>query len=274
MTKRTLTRSVLACVSLLLCALGCELRAQEAPPSPQQEQTGARMIDEFGDIQISDWLSRMDNLAIELQNAPAARGVVVASGVPNKFPGWPLRRAYQVKGYLIKSRGIDAGRVEVLNGGYRDEVRYQLWVVESGARPPVLPFDLGAALARERTPLLFDRLYPYDEAPSNDIDAGYAGYLYEIRAQFAPLAEALGSDPAARACLIAYAAHRDRRGADRRIAARQKLELLKNHSLAPARVVALAGGRRRMRLVELWIVPPGSPLPKPTPEPAPARRRR
>lgn len=266
--KRTLTGRVLACASLLLCAFACELRAQE--------QAGARKIDECGDILISDWLARADNFAIELQNAPATKGYIVAYGVPNKFPGWPLRRAYQIKGYLLQSRGLEASRVEVVNGGYRDDVLYQLWLVGPGAQLPVAPFDLGAALSRERTPLLFDGLYPYapGEEPSTDIIDGYQGYLYEIRAQFAPLAEALRADPAARACLIAYASHRDRRGTDGRLAARQKLEMLKNHSLSPSRVVALAGGRRKRRSLELWVVPPGSPLPKPSPEAPPARRRR
>ncbi|HEX6623492.1 MAG TPA: hypothetical protein VF064_07245 [Pyrinomonadaceae bacterium] len=257
------------CLSIvLLASLSHAATAQEAA------QGGARKIDECGDIQISDWLARADNFAIELQNAPAAKGYIVAYGVPNKFPGWPLRRAYQIKGYLIAGRGLQAERVEVVNGGYRDAVMFQLWVVESGAQLPLPPFDLGAALSRERTPLLFDRFYPHDTQPSTDIDAGYEGYLDAIKARFEPFAQALRSDPAARGCVIVYSSHRDRRGADRRLAARQKRQILTTHSLDPARVAALAGGRRNSRAVELWIVPPGSPLPKPTPTARPARRRR
>lgn len=268
MMKRLLTRRLLLS-TLLLAALSCHLRAQ----ATMTAQSGARLIDEFGDVLISDWLARADNFAIELQTSPTTKGYIVAYGAPNKFPGWPLRRAYQLKGYLIEARGLDAARVEVINGGYRDDVRFQLWVVEAGSQLPVPPFDFGAALSRERTPLLFDRFYPYDTPPSTDIGEGYEGYLDLIKGRFEPFALALRSDPAARGCVIVYAAHRDRRGVDAKLAARQKLKILTNHSLDPARVVALAGGRRKGRSVELWIVPPGSPLPKPTPEARPARRR-
>lgn len=246
-------------------------------PSPARQQTaqpGARKIDEFGDIQISDWLARADSFAIELQNSPGAKGVIVAYGVPNKFPGWPLRRAYQIKGYLIHSRSIESGRVEVFNGGYRDSVLYQLWLVEAGAQLPVQPFDFGAALSREKTPLLFDRFYVYNTPPGTDIEDGYEGYLDLIKGRFEPFALALRADLSARGCVIAYSAHGDRRGADQRLAVRQKIQILTNHALDAGRVVAIPGGRREHKTVELWIVPPGSPLPKPTPTVRPARRRR
>src|SRR5215207_3539077 len=134
--NRLLIKRLCLCL-VLLASRSHAATAQEAA------QGGAHKLDECGDIQISDWLARADNLAIELQNAPAAKGYIVAYGVPNKFPGWPLRRAYQVKGYLVASRGLEGARVEVVNGGYRDAVTFQMWVVEDGARLPLPAFDFG-----------------------------------------------------------------------------------------------------------------------------------
>jgi hypothetical protein len=241
----------------------------------QQPQTGARPLDEFSDIQISDWLARADNFAIELQNRPTTKGYIVAYGVPNKFPGWPFRRANQVERYLLITRGVDAARVETVYGGYRDEVLYQLWVVEPGAQLPVPPFDFAAALAREKTPFLFDRFewFPLSGTGS-DIEDGYNGYLNE-KGRYEAFVLALRSDPSLRGCVIFYPSRRDRRGADRRLAARVKRDIVTTNAVGAGRIVALAGGHRRpARTVELWVVPPGSPLPKPTRYVAPPKPRR
>jgi hypothetical protein len=240
----------------------------------QQPQSGARPFDEFGDIQISDWLARADNLSVELQDRPSAKGYVVAYGVPNRFPGWPSRRANQVRSYLIKARGLDPSRVEVVYGGYRDEVLYQLWVVEPGAPSPVPPFDFAAALAREKTPFLFDRFEWFAlSGAGSDIEDGYTGYLDE-KGRYEAFVLALRSDPSLRGYVIAYATRRARRGTDGRIASRVKRDIVTAHAIGPQRITARAGGHRRPKqTVELWLVPPGSPLPKPTRHVAPPKRR-
>lgn len=249
--------------------------ARQAPPAPDprppQPRGGARKIDEFGEIYTSDWLARADNLAIELQSVPGARGLIVVYAVPNKFPGWPRRRANWAKGYMVKARGLDEGRIEVVDGGYRDSVMFQLWVVEPGAESPVVPFDLAAELAREKTPFLFDQLFT--PAPARvDAYGDYAEYLDE-KGFYEPFVHALRSDPASRGLIIAYATRRDRPGADRRHAMRRKKALMTTHTIGADRIVAVGGGLRKQKTLEFWIVPPGSPLPKPTPTVRPARRR-
>jgi hypothetical protein len=255
-----------ALLALLFLALS------PAPHARQTREGGAKRIDQFGDIQVSDFLARLDNFAIELQNAPGARGYVVAYIVPNDFPGWPLRRANWARGYLIRGRGLEEGRVEVFNGGYRDAVGYEFWMVEPGAKLPVAPFDFGAELAREKGAYLFDRFPYFDLSPDDTgIESGYIGYLDE-KGLYAPFAEALRLDPGARGCVIAYRTRRGRRGSDRRLAAHVKLSILKSHALGADRVVALGGGVRPRQMVEYWIVPPGAPLPRPTPELRAVRR--
>ena len=262
-------RRLLATI-LLLALSAAAVQARQQQPAPG----GAKLVDEFGDILVTDWLARLDSFAVELHNDPGLTGYVVAYMAPNKSPGWPLRRSQWARGYLITARGFDEGRVQVVNAGHRDEHLYQLWVVGPGGQLPVAPFDYGAALAREKRAYLFDR-YPYYviDPDKTDISDGYIGYLDE-KGFYAPFAEALRQDPSARGCVIAYATRRQRRGSDRLLAGRVKLGVLKHHALGADRVVALGGGRRPERFVELWIVPPGAELPKPTPAAPPAPRKR
>ncbi len=256
-------------LTFALVVSACAVAFGQSAPSPQ----AARPFDEFGDIQVSDFLARADNFAIELQNTPAAHGLIVAYVVPNKLPGWPLRRANWAKGVLTKGRGIDRDRVEVVYGGQRDEVLYQFWVVRPGEPPPVKAFDFATALTREKTAYKFDQFFAYDPAYDYWYDGDYKQYL-DAEGQYGPLVLALRSDTAARGVIIAYASHRDRRGTDKTIAARHKRALMLAHSIGAQRVVALGGGAREHRAVELWIVPPGSPLPKPTPTARPVVRRK
>jgi hypothetical protein len=41
-----------------------------------------------------------------------------------------------VKPYLVDTRGVDAKRIVVINGGYREEWTAELWIVPKGATPP------------------------------------------------------------------------------------------------------------------------------------------
>lgn len=235
---------------------------------------GARLADSFGAVPVSDMLARLDNFAVELQNEPAARGLVVAYAAKNKFPGWPLQRARFAVNYLVESRLLDRTRVSAVNGGLRDDTAFELWVVGPGAGTPVKPFDLSLLMSGEKTALPFDRFVVvedgdqplaevYEATPSPD-----SAEIYEY------FAAVLRSDPALRGCVIGYTSRRGRRTADRRIAARGKLTIAKAHAVDVRRLFAVGGGRREYKMVELWLVPPGAPLPTPTPDPLPGRRSR
>lgn len=250
-------------VLAFVCALCVRSQAQADVPG---------LIDAFGNIQTSDLLARLDNFATELQNAPQSGAFIVAYPQANKFPGWPLRRALWCRAYLIKGRMIDAGRVHVVNGGFRDDVRFELWVEPPGAQPPVRPFDLAAELAREKTPYLFDLFYILENPPGVP-DVEEYDYLDDVDS-YEPFVTTLRNDPAARGLVIAYATRRDRRGEDRRLAARRKLAILKGYSIGADRIVAVGGGLRKEKTIEFWIVPPGAELPKPTPTVRTRHRRR
>jgi len=93
----------------------------------------AVMFDEYGNIRFNDEKARLDNYAIQLQNQPGHTGTLVGFG---SCEGEGLARAERAKGYLVNTRGIDAGRLTTVDGGCREEVWVELWVVPTGAAAP------------------------------------------------------------------------------------------------------------------------------------------
>jgi hypothetical protein len=122
-----------------------------------------RKFDEFGDINCEGEMAHLDNFAIQLQNEPAAKGVMVFYGgrrFRGRLPkqGEAAARAARLKPYLVERRGIPAERVDVIDGGYKEEFQIQLWVIPSEVqmgRPdltiPVkdIKFQKGKANARQ-----------------------------------------------------------------------------------------------------------------------------
>ena len=251
------------------------LAAIAAHAQSQPAAGGARMIDQFGEIQWSDLMARLDNFAIELQNEPSSRGLVVAYAARHKFPGWPLRRAASALTYLKMTRGIEASRLSVVNGGLRDENQLELWVVPPSAESPVKPADVALSMAGEKTPLLFDRFAvtergdDYEEYDQYGLSpAPDAPHSYEF------LVEVLRQDPSLRGYIIGYSARRGSAATGRRLASVAKLTIARKHSIDVGRVIAVGGGRREYKMLELWLVPPGAALPKPTPDARPKQQRR
>ncbi len=103
--------------------------------------TPIRKFDEFGDIKCEDEMARLDNFAIQLQQEPQAKGVIIFFGgktFRGKLPkrGEAEARAARLKPYLVRRRGIPAGRIIVINGGYAEQWLAELWVVPPGASMP------------------------------------------------------------------------------------------------------------------------------------------
>jgi hypothetical protein len=96
----------------------------------------ARKFDEYGNIKRNDEKARLDNFANELQANPGAQGYIIGYGGRTSRPGEGQARADRAKDYLVNSRGIDAGRIVTVDGGYKEEPATELWIVPSGATPP------------------------------------------------------------------------------------------------------------------------------------------
>jgi len=101
--------------------------AVRTPPNP------ARKFDEYGNIRFNDEKARLDNFAIQLQNEPTAQGYIIGYG---SCGAEGQTRANRAKDYLVNTRGIDGGRLVVVDGGCTPELTVQLWVVPQGATAP------------------------------------------------------------------------------------------------------------------------------------------
>ncbi len=98
-------------------------------PNPQPP----RKFDEYGNIRFNDEKARLDNYAIQLQNEPTAQGYIIGYG---SCDAEGQTRANRAKDYLVNTRGIEAGRIVVVDGGCMPELKVELWIVPQGATPP------------------------------------------------------------------------------------------------------------------------------------------
>lgn len=121
-------------VALLALLLPAILVEASIPISP-------RKFDEFKEINCEDEMARLDNFAVNLQNSPADKGVIIFYGGRRFRKRLPKRgdaaaRAARLKTYLTQRRGIPKEQVIVIDGGYREEWMAELWIVPSAATLP------------------------------------------------------------------------------------------------------------------------------------------
>lgn len=96
----------------------------------------AQEFDECNNCTFDDQKARLDNLAIDLQNDPSTRAYIIAYGGRMSPLGQVEVLMSRARDYLVTQRGIDASRLTVVNGGFREEDSVELWTVPSGAASP------------------------------------------------------------------------------------------------------------------------------------------
>ena len=96
----------------------------------------SRKTDSFGAINCEDEMARLDNFAIELQNAPDAQGYILLYGGRRDTKRDEIQiRGARMKSYLV-TRRIDSGRIQLLDGGHQENFTIELWLVPRGASAP------------------------------------------------------------------------------------------------------------------------------------------
>jgi hypothetical protein len=257
----------------------------------QTQKPVAQKFDEFGDVQYSDLIARLDNFAIQLQNQPAAKGFILVYRTRRDLPGLSNAIALRSKKYLVNSRGVTPGRVVTVDGGEADCQVQELWIVPVGTTPTP---------RRDAYARYFpdpDSARKIDEYGFDPPDPGKRSALWsgddESGDYLETFATQLKQAPKTIACIIVYAQFNPRPHMvdngdyeltpDVRLdplgTARERLDterrrLIKIYGIAPARIKLIDGGYRKRRMVELWVVPPGEHLPIPTPNSFPQRKLR
>jgi hypothetical protein len=105
----------------------CSTSVETPPPS-------CRKFDEYADLKFNDEKARLDNLAIQLQQEPGSQAYYVIFGSCDTEGAARSARAVD---YLANNRGIDRGRITVVDGGCRETLTVELWICPTGAGAPV-----------------------------------------------------------------------------------------------------------------------------------------
>jgi hypothetical protein len=112
-------------------------------------------FDQFQSVAFDDDKARLDNLAIELQGAPDSQAYIIVYAGRTSRAGQADKLGKRTTDYLINQRGVDARRIIVINGGYRDTDFIEIWICPPGAKTPqptptIQPGDVQPAQERTR----------------------------------------------------------------------------------------------------------------------------
>jgi hypothetical protein len=116
----------------------CRQTAQavtNVPPTEKRVIVGHE-FDTCCSCSYDDLKARLDNLAVALQNDPTTSTYVFAYGGRTSVAGQADRLLARARDYLVTQRGIDASRIILGNGGYREDDCVEVWIVPRGATTP------------------------------------------------------------------------------------------------------------------------------------------
>jgi hypothetical protein len=128
-------------VSVLLAVISTVCFAQEIPTAEEPEKSEksfqAQKFDAFGPLTQCDFSGRLDNFLVALRNDPEATGYIILyqgrEVLPAEYDS-PVNAA-RVRNYF-RFRRFDVSRITLVNGGFREEVATELWLVPKDAEPP------------------------------------------------------------------------------------------------------------------------------------------
>lgn len=263
-------------------SLGPELNSVVPPQTPIASSTRElpRKFDEFGDILLTDLKARWDNLLVELNREPESVGYVVFYRSRRDGPGVTARQLSVARSYMVRVRGFSDDRLVTLDGGTAANLVQEFWIGPRGAEPP------RRADAFPQMPIDFTVTSKFDDSYYNGAD-DEDGQIGDSLPAFAKVLE---QNPTVGGYIIVYphyyAEREEIRGYDVRSVSRDSASLVRwimndirkrmtrEFGIPRARLRIINGGHRKVRSVELWLVPKGERPPLATPNAFPPRRRR
>jgi hypothetical protein len=93
-------------------------------------------FDEYGALSFEDEKARLDNFAIQLKNQPGAQAHIIGYAAQGGNSEDIETRLTRTRNYLVKNLGLEPGRVVTQNGGKREELTVELYLIPTGAAPP------------------------------------------------------------------------------------------------------------------------------------------
>jgi hypothetical protein len=119
--------------------LQCPDASRRLPPGRPQADSFFK-FDAYGDIGFPYEGERLDSFAAEMQRRPDAEGYIIAYAGRNARVGEAKARADCARKYLLTKHHIKAGRIRVIDGGYRETREVELYVEpRAGPLPLAVP---------------------------------------------------------------------------------------------------------------------------------------
>jgi hypothetical protein len=110
-------------------------------PVPAPTTPLAVKFDSYGATSPGGEKARLRRFAAELKKEEYglryAQGHIISYGGRRTYAGEALTRGERARRYLIERLGVEAGRLVVVDGGYRESWAIELYIVPPGAVPPV-----------------------------------------------------------------------------------------------------------------------------------------
>lgn len=106
--------------------------------SENRDNTAARRLDGYGDLTFELEKEHLAGFARELRRAPDAQGYIIVYGGRCSADSAALERAERAKEWLIDRHGVDASRIVVIDGGYRETQSTEIFVAPVDATLPEL----------------------------------------------------------------------------------------------------------------------------------------
>jgi hypothetical protein len=94
----------------------------------------AKKVDEFGDLPEKDEAGKLDSIVNYLAQAPD-RVYIIGYAGRNNVRGYAADVLRKMKAYINKA-GTGGDRVAAIDGGFKEQPNYEIWVVPIGADSP------------------------------------------------------------------------------------------------------------------------------------------
>jgi hypothetical protein len=107
------------------------------PASGEEGLEEATKFDSYSDIPFESEKKRLDSFAEKMRRYASTQAYIMAYAGRGARVGEAKARAARAKEYLVKVRGIDAKRIETVDGGYQEQLAVELYLVPLGAPPPL-----------------------------------------------------------------------------------------------------------------------------------------
>ncbi len=232
----------------------------------------AILIDEFGHLQVSELAARLDNLVSQSQNQPGSKIYLLHFRSRLELPGASSRFLNGMKNYLMKGRGVSGEQIVLVEGGAINCRTTQLWVAPIGTVPKSEISAYQITFEDDGSARKFDEYYfdlDFSGSDYIDIENGYGfGDVNSLDA----FAAAVKKEKGATAYVIIYQqfegrydGQTDAPNTAAKMARKIRSDLINKHKLAASKIRIVNGGNRKLRQVELWILPGGEHPPVATP---------